>query len=148
MQVLWTTPKKFKLLSWAIQKYLKVPYSHTAVLYSIKGTNIVFHATKKGVHTVSYEKFIERNWITNTVVIAYCKGEKAREIERDSFKRAVKYLGTKYSTLSLITMALKIRFSDGESKMVCSEFIARILGAEGESIDYVDPKKLLEILDK
>lgn len=139
-----STPIKFKPLSWLISRFLKTKYSHTFLCVYIPDIDryLVFESTIEGVNAISLDRWSKKNKIIDLVKIS------DPEIIKRSVRFSIDNLHNSYSSLAILAIAFNIRFRDGQKRMICSEFVARSLGIESEEIDTLDPKELLELLSR
>lgn len=142
MIVIWSTPKKFHLFSWLISKFLGAKYSHSAIVFKIEQTGqfLVFQATRKGVYPIEYSKFKAKNHIIEYVEI------NQDHLEEYALRYCIDHIGTQYDFLDVILIALNIKYSNGEKRMICSELVARAIGFNGHHLDQIDPKELKELI--
>jgi hypothetical protein len=101
---------------------------------------LVIEANRHGVNAISLNNWLEKNVMVESVVM------NDQEVVDRAFKFAIENLHVKYSSLTIIAIALGIRFKDGARRMICSEFIARALRMDVRNVDQINPKELLERL--
>lgn len=146
MKALFTTPKKRWLpFAWLIRQWLSLKYgrevtwSHSAILMTIEGEEIVFQANKDGAHPLLLSDFLEDHDILASIDINEC-------YKKRCFRYSMEKVLNEYSYLSILAIMLNLPFSDGSRKVICSEFTARSLNLKVDRIDLIDPYKLYEIL--
>lgn len=136
-------PKKFKIFSWAIQKALKINYSHTYLVFEVRSTGqkVIYQATSKGVHCLEYESFKKDNVILDEISIVNEEGR----VGALSF--CISQLGKSYSTVAIFSILLNIKFGDGKKTFICSELVARALKLPISRPDLVTPRDIREYLE-
>lgn len=123
------------LISWLIRKWIKKPYSHTAFMFNLFETDLVFESSVEGVNVVTKQDFM----IKNIIVKEYDISEL---VNKDLM---LKYLFSNidggFSFLAFVGILFKNKTigMDGEKEMICSEFVARALGIKNVDLDHIDP---------
>ena len=130
------------MFSWLITKFIKAKYSHAFICIPIHeiDAHVVFEANRHGVNAISLEKWTEKNQIIDFMEVD------DREAINRAHSFAIEHLHVRYSMVAILAIAFNIRFRDGKRSMICSEFVARAIGAEVKDIDTLDPKELLDHL--
>lgn len=134
-------PKRFKLVSFIIQKFMKTKFSHTYLVFDVQSTGqkVMYHATRKGVHCLEYETFKKDNIIITEIDVPL-------ENRTESLRFCINHLGKAYSFITLLAILLNIRFGDGEKSFICSELVARSLNLEVKNLDTVTPLEIKNLL--
>ena len=148
-----STPKKFKLLSWLICKIQKTEYSHVYLQYHSDSLDrdIIYQASGLQVNFVGKNLFDQDH-----VTIAEFTLEVPDDIYTRSLQTAVDKAGFPYSIKQLFSLASyllfrKSLFEDGRSGYVCSELVGEMLQNEfgikvSDDLDIVTPKDIFNIL--
>lgn len=139
--------KKFPILSWLIRLIWNTEYSHTAIVFHSNkyNTDLVYQASATGLnfmakhlfdkeHEIVYQESIEIDEKTHDLIIKNCinrSGYKYGTLQ--SIGVGLVYLFGKYN------IKIKNPFSDGQTKWICSEWVAETL-----SLIYDDYKPDLE----
>ena len=135
-----STPKRFKLISWLIRCIEGTPYSHSYV--SFLEDAIICHANKLGIHSISVSEFSNNN---HTLFEFKFNVEDATY--RDTLRYCQSFYGCPYGFKQLIGIAIKKIinylykkdvcniFADGSHTQICVEFCAYTLKKIGFEID-------------
>lgn len=131
-------PKKFTIGSWAIQTWMRKPYSHTYIRIKMNGKDCVYEASHGSVHFSEYKKFAETNLVIKEYEI---------DVSDKTFgqikSKCLALEGEEYSILQLsqvafwdICNALHITAGTEDKKgYICSELVGRIC-VEDLKIDF------------
>lgn len=153
--------KHFKIFSWAIQKVLNAPFSHTYIKFKSDKFDrvLVYQASGLAVNFMEESRMLD----THEVVAEF-----ELEVSDEAYKKTVQFAideaGVPYGmsqifgilyvkALALFGVKAKNPFPNGNSNYVCSELVAQILkeiiGLEvQEDLDLIDPKEVFELLQK
>lgn len=134
-------PKKTKILSSLIMKFMNTNYSHTYLVFDVgsTGQKIIYQANRRGVHCLEYENFKEKNTIVDEIDVP------AGNIT-EALRFCISSLGKSYSLLTLFAIALNIKFGDGSKGYICSELVARALGLDVPNLDTITPLEIRTLL--
>ena len=153
MEFGFSTPKKWRVTSWLLRKWMGTPYSHVYMKFynGFTGEFVVYEASYGDVHRQAYKNFEESNKIINEISF---------DLEREDMKRAVAFLDDQlqkpYGYAALFGIILNQLFGisfghDGDKKFICSELVARafpeVFNTDGK-VDYATPRDIYEILEE
>lgn len=118
------------LLPWLIRKFTKSHWNHAGIIgKKTEYGYIVYEAQKDGLIKSEYTfEYLNRRLVDKTIVIKTPK-VKIHNVEES----CEKYLGTPYGVTTLLQIAWSlitkktINKSDGLKRLICSEFVARVL---------------------
>lgn len=125
------------LVSWLIRKYIGKNYSHTAIMTSLYGVDIILESSLDGVNIVTLNKFNKKNKIVKEIDIS-------RVVSNELVMGyAFKNIDMGFSFLAFVGIILKNKTigEDEERFQICSEFVARAIGLSGE-LDHITPKDI------
>lgn len=150
------TKHKYKIGSAIISESEKRKYSHTYFVYKCLTTEMlmVSHAANGMVHELTYENFLKHNIPMEEINIHLTEEEYVSFI-----KWCKNQLGTKYSILQIILLAIKklskleLPVNNGLSQVICSEYCIRGLNVAltsnlglGRNLDYITPSDINTII--
>lgn len=153
--------KGFKPFSWAIQRVLGTPFSHSYIKFKSDKFDrvLIYQASDLKVNFIE-----ERRMLSTHEVVA----EFTVQLSDDAYKKTVQFaidqVGVPYGisqifgilyvkALALFGLKARNPFGNGSGNYVCSELVAQILkeivGLEIEKdLDLIDPKEVFELLQK
>lgn len=138
--VVFTSPKRWTLLSWLIKKFTKGKSSHVALGAELYGVPVLIHSTMGGVQVTPREKYFK----SDVVVEEYAFIPDMTH----GLQHAVTHLNQHYDYVGLLGYAMllvawrwfkkKIKNPLAAPKaMVCSEFVCHI-DHEGQIAEWAD----------
>lgn len=147
VSVIFTRPVSFSLKSWLIMKVMGTDYSHCAIYFE----GDLYQAIGSGVERDVGAKYLETHEIVKSRTVDL-------QISRDfllGLSEGEK--GKDYSQTQLFLILLKMPWlsrilSNGSEKMICSEYVARLLmfsefrSRFPENLDLITPKDLVMVL--
>jgi hypothetical protein len=123
-----STPKKFKVTSWLIQKFERSEYSHIFIIMegnprSAVPFDKVFQASHGDVNAIHIDNFLKDNHVFKDYTIS---------ISDEKYSAAAtwlwKQLGKPYGFMQLVAIALGMNKStNGAKAFICSELAGRLL---------------------
>lgn len=157
LEVVYTTPKEFKIGAEAIKWYLDTDYSHVAIRWysDTYKRYMVYHAAHGTVHFVSDDLFVQNNVIVHTDMI-----ELSNEQFNKVISKCIDLAGLPYGYSELINILYGdinhritgtwIQSGDGKG-YICSELLAVILDMLNIKIckpkHLINPKDIYEVLN-
>lgn len=153
-----STPKKRNIISKAIKKIMKTPFSHVYICFYSESLDryIIYQGDKRGVHFINKTNFDKYNNIVIENDIFLTNAQYVRALQS-----CVDYSGQQYGFFQLIGLGISLllskigiiwknKFKQG---YICSEIVAQILLDSGiitskdipKDINEVTPKDLYEL---
>jgi len=141
-------PKKFNLFSWAITKFLKTNYSHTALMFrdAITGEFLISESSHGYNHISTFEHWSEHNETMRAYTIKVSPEDYVKIMQRINYMLKIKYsiyniFGIFFSKVFGIEFRILL---DGKRGLICSEavgFLLEVLGVKfSKRLDLVTPK--------
>lgn len=156
IQIQFTRPKSFKLLSWVIQKVQGTPYSHVRLAWkTTSGVDIVYEA---GGANVKFLGPAAQKLRPVTVVVSYTINL-TQEQKAILVRLCIEYAGLQYGILQLLGIGVAQLFglkrnplSRGSNQQICSELVGRLLSSlhinTKKPYDLLSPLDIQQILEK
>ena len=147
INIVFSTSREFKPISWLIKKFLRTEYSHVAL--EIDG--IVYESMALGFRAISFGP-----WAAKQYTIQSCAIEITDQDLTDCLNFISVNLGREYSFGNLIGNGIRMltgikAFRDGISKMMCSEMVYRAILHKFKELpdpDFVTPKDCYYIVQE
>jgi hypothetical protein len=136
MTIIYTRPKKFKLLSWLLMKIEGTKFSHVAMVFESESLErtLVYHATTKGVNFMSWELFNEQNIVVDADYVGMSPEERKQALQFCVDNAGKPYgfaevagIAIKRVVKKLLNKDIKNPFDDGDKSYFCVEIVLRLM---------------------